>query len=131
MTTAFDAQNQQKITTNGFCLTSKNLDFRTPDFTTESAIRNSRIDVMNAMDVVVALRIMIQDDIFSITTRQEFSTLAIDASQIGRQRIALTSISAEGTALKKLGLTPFPFTLAEDAQAETFKHLQHPISDKD
>lgn len=127
MTTAFDTQNQQKITTTGFTLTSKTLDLRAPDFTTESSIRNSRIDVMNAMDVVVALRIMIQDDIFSITTRQEFSTLAIDAAQTGRKNLTSTSINAENISLKKLGATPFPFTLAEDAQAETFRHLQHHI----
>jgi hypothetical protein len=76
--TSFDLEGKITLETNGFDLTSKGLEFRSPNFSSLETVQDSRIDVMNAIDMAITLRHVITSDLILMQTRQEFSKEAID-----------------------------------------------------
>jgi hypothetical protein len=76
--TSFDLEGKITLETNGFDLTSKGLEFRPPNFSSLETVQDSRIDVMNAIDMAITLRHVITSDLILMQTRQEFSKEAID-----------------------------------------------------
>ena len=69
----FDATGKNKSETRGINLTPKALEFRKPIFTSVERVQDSRIDVMNAIDIATTLRHVINSDLFMLQGREEFS----------------------------------------------------------
>lgn len=78
--TQFDDNENGALVTHGIPLDSQSLGFRTPDFSTVLSVQNSRIDVMNAIDMVVTLRNTIASDIAFIKSGFIFSNSTIDTA---------------------------------------------------
>lgn len=81
LTTTFDTKGHNTLVTAGIPLTSSALGIRPPDFSTLFTIQNSRIDVMNAIDMVVTLRNIIAAHESTISISRDFAlqTLAMAA----------------------------------------------------
>ena len=93
--TKFDNKGEHSLTTNGICLDSKNLGIRTPDFSTLLNVQNSRIDVMNAIDMAVTLRNTISSDISALK-----SSLSLSISTIDNAHSAVISLNAENPSVE-------------------------------
>lgn len=74
----FDSNGKNQMETKGINLTPKALDFRAPSFTTLEKVQDSRIDVMNAIDIATSLRHVITSDLFLLQGREEFSRETMD-----------------------------------------------------
>lgn len=123
LTTVFDIEQQHKMVTPGMIMTSSGLGFRKPDFTTLGKIQNSRIDVMNAIDIAVSLRNLIQGDIYTIMDRRDFSVLAIESAQLGCQKVKTLKAHSEQPAYLKIRDKALPFELADQAQTQIFENF--------
>lgn len=69
----FDTEGKSKLETRGINLTPKALEFRKPLFNSLERVQDSRIDVMNAIDIATTLRHVINSDLFMLQGREEFS----------------------------------------------------------
>lgn len=121
LTTLFDEKGQNSITTTGIILTSGNLGIRTPDFSGMAGVQNSRIDVMNAIDMAVTLRNIIAADSATIQLRYNFGKDFLETSIQGQNAVRKCVAESEIANLLKLHNTLSASTepLAEPAQQET------------
>lgn len=102
LTTSFDQDGNSTLATQGYNLTSKGLEFRKADFSSLFKVQDSRIDVMNAIDIAVTLRHQVTSDMMLIQTRQEFSENTIETLNAGASTIKLTDLGEEAANLLTL-----------------------------
>lgn len=127
LTTAFDEVGRSVIETHGHDLTTAGLEFRKPDFSTLFKVQDSRIDVMNAIDIAVTVRHQIVSDLLLIETRQEFSRNAIASLNEGARTVELTDLGDEAANLLALQvrqqLGESGESLASEAQRQQLSQL--------
>jgi hypothetical protein len=108
LTTPFDMSGKSMVLTQGLNLTTQGLEFREADFTTAESVQNSRIDVMNALDIAVTLRHLLSSDLILMQTRQEFSNETVKALSDGVAQSPLsnplTDMTEEAASLMALQL---------------------------
>lgn len=100
--TVLDKKSNNKLITPGLLLTADELGIRQPDFSTEFSIQNSRIDIMNALDVVVSLRNTISSRLEELKTAHEFAIQTIQQFDLDSQRSAQLDVRAEAASLQEL-----------------------------
>lgn len=121
--TPLDQSGQSKLITEGLVLTSEVLGIRSPDFSSLFTVQNSRIDVMNAIDMVVTIRNVIASHISILTIGLEVATHSSELSAEAQSLLGKTDLLTEIKALQDLasqgngilGSDP----LAEPSQQET------------
>jgi hypothetical protein len=127
LTTAFDADGKSTIATQGSDLTSAGLEFRTPDFSSAFKVQDSRIDVMNAIDIAITLRHQVTSDMMLIQTRQEFSANTIETLNAGATKIQFHDLGEEAANLLALQVRQFisetEVPLASEAQQHLLKQF--------
>lgn len=127
LTTFFDEDGRSALATEGYDLTAKGLEFRTPDFSNQFNVQDSRIDAMNAIDIAVTLRHQVTSDIMLIQTRQEFSQSTIESLSSGASTIQFNDLGEEAANLlalqirQQLGQSEEP--LASEAQQYLLKQF--------
>jgi hypothetical protein len=128
LTTSFgDRTGASDLVTHGYDLTSTGLEFRLPDFSSLFKVQDSRIDVMNSLDIAVTLRHQVTSDIMLIQTRQEFSQNTIETLNAGAGAIRLNDLGEEAANLlalqvrQQLGETDEP--LASESQRSLLKQF--------
>ena len=134
--TPLDKKGQSKLVTEGIVLTSTALGIRDPDFSTMFTTQNARIDVMNAIDMIVTVRNIIASHISIIQIGASVASQSKDLANSVQNNLAHTNLMAETKALlslsnqekKILGEDP----LAEPAQQETLNNFASstPMEDK-
>lgn len=126
LSTSFDQDNKTQFTTTGLDLTPETLEFRNPDFSTLENVQDSRIDVMNAMDIGTTLRHIISSDLILMQTRQEFSQQTISTLAAGAD-IPVADLGDEAASLLALQLrqqlTESDVPLADESQQHLLKQF--------
>lgn len=102
LVTKFDDSGKNALETPGIDISCSALEIREPVFGTADGIQNSRIDIMNAIDIAITLRHVISSDIILIQTRQEFSQETVSALSSGSDHIAVGNVSEEAANLLAL-----------------------------
>lgn len=102
--TLFDTKGQNKLVTEGIVLSSQSLGIRPPNFSTSYTLQNARIDVMNAIDIVITVRNTITAHIANLTINREFALQSVDFAETAHQKIGSSDQEAEVLSLKKLGM---------------------------
>ena len=100
--TNYDSKGQNKLVTAGIKLTCAELGIREPNFKTLFEVQNSRIDAMNAIDIVVTVRNIIASHMTSLNINRDFAVGSIELSHAAHPLLALSQLTTETTALKKL-----------------------------
>ncbi|MBP9868207.1 MAG: hypothetical protein KBC88_04685 [Alphaproteobacteria bacterium] len=127
LTTVFDAEGKSTLVTQGFDVTAKGLEMRAPKFSSLESVQDSRIDVMNAIDIATTLRNQISSDVMLLQTRQEFSENAIAAMASGSEHIQQNNLTDEAANLlalqirQQLSETESP--LASEAQSHLLRQF--------
>lgn len=128
LVTSFGDKNANSaLETQGYNLTAKGLEFRKPDFKTAFKVQDSRIDVMNGIDIAITLRHQVTSDMMLIQTRQEFSQNTIETLNAGADKFQLTDLGDEAANLlvlqvrQQLAQTSDP--LASEAQQQLLKQF--------
>lgn len=127
LVTNFDDLGHSRLETHGYNLTGKGLEFRKPDFSSQFTVQDSRIDVMNGIDIAVTLRHQVTSDMMLIQTRQEFSQNAMASLNAGSEKIELKDLGDEAANLlalqirQQLSETVEP--LASEAQQSLLKQF--------
>ncbi len=127
LVTPLDQKGQSKLVTEGLILTTSELGIRPPDFSNLFSVQNSRIDVMNAMDMVVTIRNIISSHISTLNIGLEVAANSSKLSEWAQATLAKTDLLSEINSLKKLfsegshilGDEP----LAEPSQQETLNNF--------
>lgn len=97
--TKFDNDGRSALDTQGTDLTAAGLGFRKPDFSNAFKVQDSRIDVMNAIDIAVTLRHQVSSDAMLIQTRQEFSENTIETLNAGASKVQFNDLGEEAANL--------------------------------
>lgn len=127
LTTVFDTEGKSTLVTQGFDVTTKGLEMRAPKFSSLESVQDSRIDVMNAIDIATTLRNQISSDVMLLQTRQEFSENAIAAMASGSEHIQQNNLTDEAANLlalqirQQLSETESP--LASEAQSHLLRQF--------
>ena len=125
--TNFDQSGKNPLVTTGMDLTPDALGFRVPDFSTPEKVLDSRIDVMNAMDMGTTLRHVISSDLILMQTRQEFSQETISTLSAGAQVVPTANLGDESANLLALQvrqqLTDNNVPLASESQQYILKQF--------
>ncbi len=128
LVTSFGEKNSNSdLQTQGYDLTAKGLEFRKPDFSSLFKVQDSRIDVMNGIDIAITLRHQVTSDMMLIQTRQEFSQNTIETLNAGASTIQLNDLGDEAANLlvlqvrQQLAQTEDP--LASEAQQHLLKQF--------
>lgn len=101
--TLFDSKGQNKLVTEGILLSCDALGIRPPDFSAPYTLQNCRIDVMNAIDIVVTVKNTIAAHIITLTISQDFALQAIELAETSTANLHTSTIENEVLALIKLG----------------------------
>ncbi|HAJ89526.1 MAG TPA: hypothetical protein DCM27_00705 [Rhodospirillaceae bacterium] len=101
--TVLDAGGKNKLVTEGIALTCAALGIRPPDFSTLYSLQNARIDVMNALDIVITVKNTIAAHIINLTINRDFALQAIELVKISYAKLGTTNAENEMSALLKLG----------------------------
>jgi len=101
---ALDNTGKNQLATTGIDLSPETLEFRNPDFKTASGVQDSRIDVMNALDIATTLRHVLSSDLMLLQTRQEFSLETISTLSEGAKAMPSQNIGDEAASLLALQL---------------------------
>lgn len=96
--------DHNSITTPGLDLTTQGLGLRAPNFASLKTIQDSRIDVLNALDMTTALRNTISSDIALLQTRQDFSGIAMNTLGFAKENMPKLNLSNEAAQLMALHL---------------------------
>ncbi len=127
LVTKFDDLGHSKLETQGYNLTAKGLEFRPADFSSLFTVQDSRIDVMNGIDIAVTLRHQVTSDMMLIQTRQEFSQNAMASLNAGSDKIELKDLGDEAANLLALQirhqLSESVEPLASEAQQSLLKQF--------
>lgn len=102
LTTPFDAKGENSLQTKGIPLDSESLGIRPADFSGMTTVQNSRIDVMNAIDMAVTLRNIIASDISTISIALDFTAQTISNAKVAEALLENANASNEIISLKKL-----------------------------
>ena len=127
VTSFADKKSNSDLLTQGYNLTAKGLEFRKPDFSSLFKVQDSRIDVMNGIDIAITLRHQVTSDMMLIQTRQEFSQNTIETLNAGASTIQLNDLGDEAANLlvlqvrQQLAQTEDP--LASEAQQQLLKQF--------
>lgn len=100
--TLFDAKGQNKLVTEGLVLSCEALGIRKPDFSENFQLQNARIDMMNAIDIVVTIRNTISAHISDLLISQELALNAIELAKESIDKLGTSSIITELLGFKKL-----------------------------
>jgi len=100
--TVFDAKGQNKLVTEGIKLTCAELGIRDPNFETLFSVQNARIDVMNAIDIVMTVRNTISAHIATLVISRDFAYQSIELAKSVYPHLANSNLMSETAALKKL-----------------------------
>jgi hypothetical protein len=122
LVTPLDGKGHKKLIAEGLVLTSASLGIRNPDFSSTFSVQNSRIDIMNAIDMVVTMRNIISSHIASLKIGTTIAIHSIDLAKTAQSDILDTNLLNESKSLLQLktddknilGSDP----LAEPAQQE-------------
>jgi hypothetical protein len=127
LSTAFDPEGKSAITTQGADLTSEGLGMRAPNFSSQFNAQESRIDVMNAIDIAITLRHQVSSDTMLIQTRQEFSQEAASSMTEGAENLQLDDLGEEAAGLLALQirqhLSEHDEPLASEAQSALLRQF--------
>lgn len=123
LTTSFDEDGKSTIDTQGTDLTSAGLEFRKPDFSTAFKVQDSRIDVMNAIDIAITLRHQVTSDTMLIQTRQEFSENTIETLNAGADKIQFKDLGEEAANLLVLQVRQHISQTEDPLASEAQQHL--------
>ena len=105
LSTILDSSGKSSSSTTGIDLSPTALDFRKPDFTSLASVQDSRIDVMNALDIATSLRHVLSSDLMLMQTRQEFSIETISTLSEGAKATpSAAGIGDEAASLLALQL---------------------------
>lgn len=85
--TKLDVNGQTTITTQGISLTPAALDIRPPNFETMMTLQTGRIDAMNAIDMAVTLRNIINADIETLQIRKDLAESYIDMGELAQSKL--------------------------------------------
>lgn len=102
LTTLLDKKGQSKLVTEGINLTSAALGIRSPDFSTVFSTQNARIDVMNAMDMVVTVRNTIASHINTLKVGIDLAMKSTELSKTVQSTLGATNILDETKSLQAL-----------------------------
>lgn len=102
LVTNFDSEGKNKLATTGLDISSKALEIRAPDFSSVESIQDTRIDIMNSIDIATSLRHILSSDMMLIQTRQEFSQETISTLSAGAEQVPGNSIGDEAANLLAL-----------------------------
>jgi hypothetical protein len=102
--TNFDPKGQNKLITAGMILSCNELGIRLPDFSTSFTTQNARIDVMNAIDIVVTIRNTISAHMNDLTINQDFAIHAVELAKTSYAALGSSNTNTETQALIKLGI---------------------------
>lgn len=100
--TAFDAKGHHKLVTEGMALTCESLGIRTPDFSTTMTLQNARIDVMNAIDIVVTIRNTIAAHLSTLMISREFAVTSTEMADTSLKILKGSTLENEMLDLRKL-----------------------------
>lgn len=110
----------QALITQGIPLDSQSLGIRPPDFSSFINVQNARIDVMNAMDMVVTLRNSIAIDAVNLSIGRDVARQSIDCATSAQHGLQTTTtikeIAALGALIAQKNTNDEP--LAEPAQQD-------------
>jgi len=125
--TPLDSKGQKKLITDGLVLTSASLGIRNPDFSNTFSVQNSRIDIMNAIDMVVTIRNTISSHISSLKVGTTIALNSIELAKTAQSHISETNLLAESKSLLQLAKDSLNIleseSLAEPSQQETLKNF--------
>jgi hypothetical protein len=123
--TIFDTRDENHLLTSGISLDSTNLGIRAPNFSTMLAVQNSRIDVMNALDMAVTLRNIISSDIETLTIAHDFTLEAISNATSAEKLLGNSNTPDEAAGLRKLTAqkTLCDEPLADEKQQEILENF--------
>lgn len=118
--TKLDINGQTTMTTQGISLTPSALDIRQPNFEGMMTLQTSRIDAMNAIDMAVTLRNIINADIETLQIRRDLAESYIALGQLAQSKLGQAENLNEVAKLKELSTTTASSTdpLAEEEQQE-------------
>lgn len=102
LVTPLDKKGLTKMVTEGIDLTSSALGIRAPDFTNTFSAQNSRIDVMNAIDMVVTIHSIISSHISSLQIGLDIAGNSTKLSQWAQPALSKTDLTSETNALLHL-----------------------------
>lgn len=122
LVTSFDSKGLNKLVTEGLVLTCESLGIRTPDFSTTFTLQNARIDVMNAIDIVVTVRNIIAGHISNLTISRDFAIQSNEMAKDSITTLVHSTLESEMAGLQKLTETGNQFLngepLADQAQQD-------------
>lgn len=125
--TPLDDKGQRQLTTEGLVLTTTSLGIRDPDFSDTFSTQNSRIDVMNAIDMVVTIRNIISSHISSLKMGVIVATHSLELAKEIQPRIFDTCLLNETSALLRLDTQSRSIlgdeSMAEPSQQEILKNF--------
>lgn len=102
--TPFDSKGQNKLITEGMVLSCAELGIRPPDFSTAFTTQNARIDVMNAIDIVVTVRNTISAHMNDLIISHDFAIQAVELAKTSYTNLGSSNIDTETKGLIKLGI---------------------------
>ncbi len=127
LTTPFDISGKSAVLTQGLDISTRGLEFRDANFTSLESVQDSRIDVMNALDMAVTLRHLLSSDLILMQTRQEFSNETVKALSDGMAQAPLSNpiadLTEEAASLTALQLRQLLSTSDTALAAETQQFL--------
>lgn len=125
--TALDKKGQSKLVTEGIALTSTALGIRQPDFSTIFTTQNARIDIMNAIDMVVTVRNIIASHASNLQIGVGVAAQSTELASHAHQHLKNTTLIDETKSLLQLQMKNKNILgddpLAEPAQQETLNNF--------
>ena len=129
--TLFDTKGQNKLVTEGIVLSCEALGIRAPDFSSLFTLQNARIDVMNAIDIVVTVKNTVAAHIITLIISRDFALQALELAKTSTANLGTSNLEKEMLALKeldKLGDQIFgDEKMADPAQQEILNSFASPF----
>ena len=125
--TMIGSDERNAVQTIGLPLTVEGLGIRKPDFSSLKTVQDSRIDVINALDIATAMRNNIAADADTLKTRYDFSQSTIETMASAAKTLPGTSLNDEAAQLlalqirQQLSETDMP--LAGEAQQNLLRQF--------
>lgn len=125
--TMIGSDERNAVQTIGLPLTVDGLGIRKPDFSSLKTVQDSRIDVINALDIATAMRNNISADTDTLKTRYDFSQSTIETMASAAKTLPGTSLNDEAAQLlalqirQQLSETDMP--LAGEAQQNLLRQF--------
>jgi hypothetical protein len=134
LSTFLDAKKKTVINTEGMVLTAESLGIRPPNFSSSFTIQNARIDVMNAIDMVVTLRNIISFHINQMTSCLEVIGYTLSLAKAQIESHPNSDLMEETRALKALQDLGSKLTgdeaMADEVQSNLLKNFASQYSEE-